>query len=407
MGKGEKGAIMTSSLISVQFINVSDEIAPARRTYNPSTSAAGDTSAIASKGRLVLVNGSLPAEQSQTTANPSELFSHRNMTYNENSIALSSDRGTLELSGVNLMYEGTRVKSWLVGRDMNPAGRGDGSHYALGDFTIGSIRPVPTTTPVGGWGNSVNNQCGTLGGNGCGLAPPNGDGYSGSGDDGPMGEGGDGSSIGGYGGLWNKLIEEYCGKLADLAFACWVICTLKCDIDNFHDIACCYEFDSEESFLSHLRDCLVCPDDVLKALAWCWAIKCGWDDAECCAFKVDKYIHKLVCSWAGWSGIWYYSHYCSFSCEVKAVSMSPLMPCDNVPEDAIAVNAGFVASGSFDNCSQWSGYKEAVSIGGVGVSVTLSRAECTAHCGTESSFAGDKLRHSIRARKCGDPHYGM
>jgi len=80
------------------------------------------------------------------------------MTYNENSIALSSDRGTLELSGVNLMYEGTRVKSWLVGRDLNPAGRGDGSHYALGDFSIGNIRPVPTTTPVTGWGNSVNDQ---------------------------------------------------------------------------------------------------------------------------------------------------------------------------------------------------------------------------------------------------------
>jgi len=165
---------------SQQFINVSDEITPARRTYNPSSSAAGDTSAIASKGRLVLVNGSLPAEQGQTTTYPSELFSHRNMTYNENSIALSSDRGTLELSGVNLMYEGTRVKSWLVGRDLNPAGRGDGSHYALGDFSIGSIRPVPTTTPVGGWGNSVNNQCGGACPPGDGILPdepPNGGGF--------------------------------------------------------------------------------------------------------------------------------------------------------------------------------------------------------------------------------------
>jgi len=76
----------------------------------------------------------------------------------ENHCSRKLHPGTLELSGVNLMYEGTRVKSWLVGRDMNPGGRGDGSHYALGDFTIGNIRPVPTTTPVGGWGNSVNNQ---------------------------------------------------------------------------------------------------------------------------------------------------------------------------------------------------------------------------------------------------------
>jgi len=161
----ESQQLQTNS--AVQFINVSDEIAPARRTYNPSTSAAGDTSAIASKGRLVLVNGALPAVQGQTTTYPSELFSQRNMTYNENSIALSSDRGALELSGVNLMYEGTRVKSWLIGRDMNPAGRGDGSHYALGDFEIGSVRPVPTSTPVRGRGNSVNNSYCPPGG-GCG-----------------------------------------------------------------------------------------------------------------------------------------------------------------------------------------------------------------------------------------------
>jgi len=153
----ESQQLQTNS--AVQFINVSDEITPARRTYNPSTSAAGDTSAIASKGRLVLVNGSLPAMQQQSTQNASELFSQRNMTYNENSIALSSDRGTLELSGVNLMYEGTRVKSWLVGRDLNPAGRGDGSHYALGGFEIGALRPPASNVALPGTGNSVNNGC--------------------------------------------------------------------------------------------------------------------------------------------------------------------------------------------------------------------------------------------------------
>jgi len=151
----ESQQLQTNS--AVQFINVSDEIAPARRTYNPSTSAAGDTSAIASKGRLVLVNGALPATQGQTTTYPSELFSQRNMTYNENSIALSSDRGTLELSGVNLMYEGTRVKSWLVGRDLNPGGRGYGNYYPNGMFAIGNLRPRPTETPIPGFGNSVNN----------------------------------------------------------------------------------------------------------------------------------------------------------------------------------------------------------------------------------------------------------
>ncbi len=50
-----------------------------------------------------------------------------------------SMRGTLEVSGANLMYEGSRVKSWMLGRDVNPAGRGDGSYYAQGGFSIGSI----------------------------------------------------------------------------------------------------------------------------------------------------------------------------------------------------------------------------------------------------------------------------
>jgi hypothetical protein len=58
-------------------------------------------------------------------------------------------RGTLAISGANLMYEGARVKSWTLGRDVNPAGRGDGAYYAQGAFSIGTVRPTPTTTPVG------------------------------------------------------------------------------------------------------------------------------------------------------------------------------------------------------------------------------------------------------------------
>ncbi len=128
-----------------------------RRTYNPSTSAAGDTEAIAAKGKLVLVNGSAPAVLSSVSMNPSELFSQRNMTYNENSIALPSDRGTLEVSGANLMYEGARVKSWMLGRDLNPGGRGYGNLYPHGMFAIGKLRPRVASTPIPGFGNSINN----------------------------------------------------------------------------------------------------------------------------------------------------------------------------------------------------------------------------------------------------------
>ena len=152
----ESQQVQTNS--ATQFINVADEISPSRRTYNPGTSVAGDTEAIAAKGRLVLVNGATPTLLTQVTAYPSELFSHRNPTYNENTIALPSDRGSLEISGANLMYEGTRVKTWLLGRDLNPGGRGDGAMYAQGMFSADGIRPITAQYALWGIGNSINNK---------------------------------------------------------------------------------------------------------------------------------------------------------------------------------------------------------------------------------------------------------
>ncbi len=189
--RGEANLVATMEPRLQPRNNVKGEISPARRTYNPSTSAAGDTEAIAAKGRLVLVNGSAPAVLSSLSMNPSELSqtgklyelarrkgfqirnnakrdgkSQRNMTYNENSIALPSDRGALEVSGANLMYEGARVKSWMLGRDVNPAGRGDGSYYAQGAFNLWGLRPVCTPQAPSGFGNSVNNgtKCDTTAG---------------------------------------------------------------------------------------------------------------------------------------------------------------------------------------------------------------------------------------------------
>jgi hypothetical protein len=105
----------------------------------------------------VLVNGAVPTVMAQTTLYPSELFSHRNPTYSENTIALPSDRGALEISGTNLMYEGTRVKTWIIGRDVNPGGRGFGTYYAHGMFNVGLLRPIASDSPILGIGNSVNN----------------------------------------------------------------------------------------------------------------------------------------------------------------------------------------------------------------------------------------------------------
>jgi len=82
------------------------------------------------------------------------------MTVNQNSIALSSDRGSLEIAGVSLLYEGTRVKSYLLGRDLNPAGRGLGDYYPQGMFGAGGLRPVCTPNFIAGYGNSINNIIG-------------------------------------------------------------------------------------------------------------------------------------------------------------------------------------------------------------------------------------------------------
>jgi hypothetical protein len=103
-----------------------------------------------------VINGSAPPINATTLH--SELFYHRNATVNQNSIALSSDRGSLEIAGVSLLYEGTRVKSYLLGRDLNPMGRGDGQYYPEGMFSAGNTRPVPNDSPVGGRGNSINNE---------------------------------------------------------------------------------------------------------------------------------------------------------------------------------------------------------------------------------------------------------
>ena len=69
------------------------------------------------------------------------------------------------------MYEGTRVKTWILGRDVNPGGRGDGAMYAHGAFKSGLLRPVPSSTAIGGFGNSVNNQDMGPGGGGSGDCP--------------------------------------------------------------------------------------------------------------------------------------------------------------------------------------------------------------------------------------------
>jgi hypothetical protein len=89
---------------------------------------------------------------------PPEVFPVRSLTVTENDVALPAERGNLEYAGLSLVYEGNRVKSALLGRDLNPLGRGDTSFYPVGALSLKNVTPKGLTYVWMGNGNSVNNQ---------------------------------------------------------------------------------------------------------------------------------------------------------------------------------------------------------------------------------------------------------
>jgi len=102
----------------------------------------------------------------------SEVFTVRSLTFTENDVALPAERGNLEYAGLSLVYEGNRVKSALLGRDLNPLGRGDGIHYFAGGMTLAAgTRALNVWGKMVGTGNSVNNA-GQTGGGYTPIGPP-------------------------------------------------------------------------------------------------------------------------------------------------------------------------------------------------------------------------------------------
>ena len=88
----------------------------------------------------------------------SEVFPVRSLTFTENDVALPAERGNLEYAGLSLVYEGNRVKSALLGRDLNPLGRGDGVYYFAGQMMLpAAIENVRCCDLTQRSGNSVNN----------------------------------------------------------------------------------------------------------------------------------------------------------------------------------------------------------------------------------------------------------
>jgi len=80
--------------------------------------------------------------------------------------------GHWKLAATDLEYEVTRVKSPVLGRDLNPMGRGDGTYYCNGGNIMGGSVAIRAAKPVflgenaWGYGDSINNQ--GLGGGGGG-----------------------------------------------------------------------------------------------------------------------------------------------------------------------------------------------------------------------------------------------
>jgi len=148
----------------------------------------------------------------------------------------------LQLGATDLEYEGTRVKSPVLGRDLNPLGRGDGVYYCNGGnavgrkFFIDEAKPWFSLPERQGFGNSMNN-CGPGGncsiggaaGPGAGAGAGGGTGEEGgAGDGGGVGSGGGGGGIGGEGGeprchvLYNGMYWRDCPLVG--AGCIWTTC---------------------------------------------------------------------------------------------------------------------------------------------------------------------------------------
>jgi hypothetical protein len=175
---------------ATRYYSVSDERDPVRRTYT-SGGTAGDTSQQSHYGENVGAVRELP-DRAQHAAplhfngaapvftffgprgtKQSEVFPVRSLTVTENDVALPAERGNLEYAGLALVYEGNRVKSALLGRDLNPLGRGDGGFYFSGavKFSAVSAGSLRSWNVMVGTGNSVNNP-GQTGGGYTPIGPP-------------------------------------------------------------------------------------------------------------------------------------------------------------------------------------------------------------------------------------------
>ena len=153
-----------ASASGVQYYMVNDERNQQRKSYRVNAVTAGDYNDDSRYAEWQQVNGAVVPCRVSAAANLSELFSAYSITLDADRASSAATNHALSLAATDLEYEVTRVKSPVLGRDLNPFGRGDGTYYCNGGNTAGGSLAIAGAKPwfIGdsalGYGNSVNNE---------------------------------------------------------------------------------------------------------------------------------------------------------------------------------------------------------------------------------------------------------
>ena len=152
-----------SSASNTQYYMLNDERTIEKRSYQVGGITAGDTNDDSRYAEWQHVNGAIVPTR-VAIGIPSELFNAYNITLDADRASSAATNHALQLGATDLEYEVTRVKSPVIGRDMNPMGRGDGTYYANGgnlpshsSLAIRHAKPSFVGERACGYGSSVNN----------------------------------------------------------------------------------------------------------------------------------------------------------------------------------------------------------------------------------------------------------
>ncbi len=116
-----------SSASNTQYYMVNDERTIEKRSYQVGSVTAGDYNDDSRYAEWQQVNGAAVPCCMSAGAIPSELFSAYDITLDADRASSAATSHALQLAATDLEYEGTRVKSPVLGRDLNPLGRGEAS----------------------------------------------------------------------------------------------------------------------------------------------------------------------------------------------------------------------------------------------------------------------------------------